>query len=286
VPLPHEYLPATGVARGELVLLHGWGSDREVWRPLLALMRPWANITLLDLPGCAPGQTARPLEQVLDDILDCCPKQAVYVGWSLGGQLALELAVSRPARVSALVTICANLRFVADGDWPGMSPEAFRRFCEGVQSDPAAALRRFHALQVTGARRPRALLRGLRRLTRQGKASLDLLTGLSWLETLDRRGAPGTLRQPQLHLQAQRDALVPAISAASFGCPSAQVTVLTDACHLAPLDAPERLASELARFLEDTERPQPGRGTTALEKKDVAASFSRAAASYDSAAHL
>ena len=53
--LSFEYLPATGGARQELVLLHGWGSNREIWRSLLVPLRPWANITLVDLPGCAPG---------------------------------------------------------------------------------------------------------------------------------------------------------------------------------------------------------------------------------------
>ena len=52
--ISHEYLPALQGARQELVLLHGWGSNREIWRPLLADLRSWANITLLDIPGCAP----------------------------------------------------------------------------------------------------------------------------------------------------------------------------------------------------------------------------------------
>ena len=55
--LHHEYLPATSATQQELVRLHGWGCNREVWRPLLMLLRPWANITLLDLPGCAPGSS-------------------------------------------------------------------------------------------------------------------------------------------------------------------------------------------------------------------------------------
>ena len=45
-----EYLPATEGARQELVLLHGWGSNRDIWRPLLVALRPWAywNIVLDD----------------------------------------------------------------------------------------------------------------------------------------------------------------------------------------------------------------------------------------------
>ena len=46
-----EYLPATGRPPQDLVLLHGWGGNRELWRPLLAQLRQWANVTLLDIPG-------------------------------------------------------------------------------------------------------------------------------------------------------------------------------------------------------------------------------------------
>ena len=76
MPVHQEYLPATRAAQQELVLLHGWGSNREVWRPLLVMLRPWANITLLDLPGCAPGAAsggAPELAGLLANILQCCP---------------------------------------------------------------------------------------------------------------------------------------------------------------------------------------------------------------------
>ena len=74
--LAGEYLPATVAAEQELVLLHGWGSDRGIWRPLLPLLRPWANITLMDLPGCAPGVDAGEapqLEPLLAAVLALAP---------------------------------------------------------------------------------------------------------------------------------------------------------------------------------------------------------------------
>ena len=112
-----EYLPATDNASQELVLLHGWGSNPAVWRTLLASMRPWANIRLLELPGCAPGANCSSEETALEDvllaILQVSPPKAVYVGWSLGVQLALELAARYPQRVAALITVCSNPRFVA-----------------------------------------------------------------------------------------------------------------------------------------------------------------------------
>jgi len=294
VPLHYEYLPATEAAQQELVLLHGWGCNLEVWRPLLVLLRPWANITLLDLPGCAPGVDAGnppSLTALLADILDCSPERAVVVGWSLGGQIAVELAEREPERVVAVVTICSNPLFVATRDWPGMDTGVFNAFRRSVQSDPAAALKRFDTLQVTGARRRRPLLQQLQNLPRQ-PASAELLIGLGWLEALDKRASLAKLKQPQLHLFAERDALVPAAVGRSIatrlaGQSSAQVRALPDACHLAPLDCPVDLQQHIRQFLAATGRLQQRPAIASeLAKKDVAASFSRAAAVYDSVAHL
>lgn len=294
MPLQYEYLPATGAARQHLVLLHGWGCNREVWRPLLVLLRPWANITLMDIPGAAPGcglDTVSGLPELLSGILDCCPPEAVYVGWSLGGQLALELAARYPERVLALVTVCTNPLFVAADDWPGMDAEEFRAFASGVKSRPTAALKRFDTLQVTGARHARGLLRQLQSLRRR-PASDELLTGLAWLETLDGRGVLSSLKQPQLHLLAAQDALVPAgvghcIEQRIADHSTTRVRVLPLACHLTPLDVPDILAQEIHGFLATTGTLSDPRMVAAdLEKKAVAASFSRAASRYDSVAGL
>jgi malonyl-CoA O-methyltransferase len=294
VPLCYEYLPATEVAQQELVLLHGWGCNREVWRPLLVLLRPWANITLVDLPWCAPGVDAGgppSLSKLVVDILDCSPEQAVFVGWSLGGQIALELAERDPDRVLAVVTICSNPLFVAVPDWPGMQAKVFDEFRANVQEDPAAALQRFDSLQVTGARHPRQLLRRLQNLQRQ-PATAALLIGLGWLEALDKRKCLARLKQPQLHLFAERDALVPAsvphaMTTQLEAGSSVQIKILPKAPHLAPLDCPVELHQHIRRFLtaagELQERPAT---SSEPAKKDVAASFSRAAAVYDSSAHL
>ena len=294
MPLTFEYLPATGAAEQDLVLLHGWGSNREVWRPLLATLRPWANITLVDLPGCAPGPAVNSLPDLSDvllDILACSPSQATYMGWSLGGQLAIELATRYPSRVAAVATVCSNPRFVAAQDWPGMAASVLADFSAAVSTSPDAALKRFDSLQVNGSEQPRQLLRQLQQLDRE-PASRQLLAGLSWLEELDQRAYLPALSRPQLHLLAEHDGLVPVAVARPLasllaGTPSAQIRVLPGTGHLAPLQSPGELASGLRSFLEGADLLYSGdSGADTLAKKDVADSFSRAARMYDSVAGL
>jgi malonyl-CoA O-methyltransferase len=291
-----EYLPATGNAEQDLVLLHGWGSTREVWRPLLARLRPWANVTLLDLPGCAPGLDAADdyqLEDLLRQVLAAAPQRAVYLGWSLGGQLAIELAAQHAPRVAAVVTVCSNPCFVAQPDWPGMDSETFAGFRSACCADPVTALRRFGSLQVQGARRPRAILRQLQRYQQGRRPGPRLTNGLAWLAQLDQRATLPTLQQPQLHMLTKHDGLVPsalepALSAELRDTLTAQVRmVVGGASHMAPIEVPTELAAGVREFLGSAALLRESFPTdSGPDKKDVAHSFSRAAPTYDSVAQL
>ena len=104
--LTSEYLPTAGDSAVELVLLHGWASSAEVWRPFVARMREHASITLVSWAGSEADP--HDLEALAQGVLAVAPNRAAYVGWSLGGQLAAHIAHQHPERVSALVTIMSN----------------------------------------------------------------------------------------------------------------------------------------------------------------------------------
>ena len=293
VSIGREYLPATDAARVELVLLHGWGCNRNSWRALLLALRPWANITLLDLPGLAPGlsQPGLQLDGLLQAIENRVAGPAVYLGWSLGGQLAMALAVRQPARVTAVITLCSSPRFTAAADWPGMPAVRLDQFSERVAENPATGLRRFDSLQAAGARRPRELRRNLQAM-RKDRSEGPLGTGLQWLAELDQRSDWQQLEVPQLHLLGERDQLLaPGVAAALAQLlaanSAAEVATLEDASHLAPLEQGGEITSRMYRFLETRELLPVKENTPApIAKADVALSFSRAAPLYDSVAQL
>lgn len=293
VSVEREYLPATEAASVELVLLHGWGCNRDIWRALLPALRPWANITLLDLAGLAPGLGAAPvaLDELLANVANAAPPSAVYLGWSLGGQLAMALAARRPEQVSAVITLCSSPRFTATTDWPGMPATSLAQFSRALADNPTTALRRFDSLQIAGAEDGRHLMRVVQGL-RRGRSNGPLETGLQWLAQLDQRASWRELKQPQLHLLGERDQLL----AADLGCALAElmkgnagadVQVLMGASHLALLEQADEISARVQQFLERRGlQDQPPSMPPPLAKTDVALSFSKAASSYDSVASL
>jgi pimeloyl-ACP methyl ester carboxylesterase len=103
-----------GPERGEpVVLVHGWGIHSYLWRRTIpALVTAGYRVHALDLPGhglsdrpLAPGSYALgALTQHLAATFDALAIQrAAVAGQSMGGRIAVELALTQPDRVRSLV---------------------------------------------------------------------------------------------------------------------------------------------------------------------------------------
>ncbi len=290
VRLHSERLPALNQSDDapELVLIHGWGMSSAVFRRWLPQLRLRTNVTLLDLPGCgrSPKQPEITVEALVDQIAAIMPERVVIVGWSLGGQLATLLAARHPQRCAALFLLTSNPKFIADGDWPGLSRETFAAFEAELGRDPAALHRRFLGLQAHGDRNARPLLKWLRE-----SAVLPDLTalrqGLRWLAELDTRPLLAELTLPTVHMLGGVDALVPVALAqrASTLLPQQYFIELDGVGHLPFASAPEICWHHLQSII-NASGLLPRLRPTLRDKRDIAAAFGRAAASYDSAAEL
>ena len=108
-------LPIRSLVAGEglpLVLLHGAGDNSLDWRWVLPTLARKHRVYALDLPGSP--DSARPaanyspafFERFVAAFVDALGiGPATFVGNSLGGLIALRLALSEPARVTALVLV-------------------------------------------------------------------------------------------------------------------------------------------------------------------------------------
>lgn len=286
--LYRERLAAFHDGADELVLLHGWASSSDCWRSALPLLRRHFNVTLVDLPGHGLSRTAMSsnVDAFLEILLAQLPARAIYLGWSLGGMLATAVAARFPERVTALICVASNACFVQTENWPeAMAPHQFEDFAGRFERDTSKALRRFAALQWQGDDNSE---RGGSRLPAPVVTDADTARRLlGWLQTLDNRAALEALSCPALSLFGERDALVPVAAAARMQAlqPALTTRVFAGAGHLPFASQPEAFWVAVLDFCRDHQLLRASE-KGGLSKRDIAASFSRAAGSYDSVAEL
>ncbi|MBS5773924.1 MAG: pimeloyl-ACP methyl ester esterase BioH [Enterobacter cloacae] len=202
-----------GEGDAHLVLLHGWGLNAQVWDCITAELSSHFTLHLVDLPGYgrSRGFGAQTLAQMAQCVLAQAPEKAIWLGWSLGGLVASQVALQAPERVSALVTVASSPCFSARDAWPGIKPEVLAGFQHQLSEDFQRTVERFLALQTMGSDTARQDAR----LLKSAVLSLDMPStevlngGLEILKTVDLREELQNLSLPFLRLYGHLDGLVP-----------------------------------------------------------------------------
>lgn len=208
------YVEAIGSGRTPLVLIHGWAMHGGVFAPLVEALRAHCTLYLVDLPGHGHSRDCTlPLDDLtaLANSLVAATPPAIWLGWSLGGLVALNAALEHPGHVQALAMLCATPRFTAAADWPdGRDPALLRQLAEQLREDYHATLDHFLALETLGSKDPRGELRQLRELVfaRGEPHAAALRQGLALLENADLRDRLDRLRIPNAWIAGRRDRLV------------------------------------------------------------------------------
>jgi pimeloyl-[acyl-carrier protein] methyl ester esterase len=229
----------------DLVLLHGWGMHSGIWGEWLAHLQRYFRVTAVDLPGHGNSrfQGQSEIEEWAAAVLEAAPPRAWWVGWSLGGLVALAAAQQARNRLSGLVLLASTPKFVADQDWGHAVPaEVFNQFARQLETDPGRTLARFLALQVRSAERGNETLRQLRGDLRSRPAADPgaLRAGLRFLQECDLRSAIRAVDMPLFWLLGERDTLIPVHLARDF--PGIASTVISGAGHAPFLSHPQQCA--------------------------------------------
>jgi pimeloyl-[acyl-carrier protein] methyl ester esterase len=197
----------------DLVLVHGWAMHSGVFAPLVRELAPHFRLHLVDLPGHGfsrdDGATLDPAD-CARRIAKAVPR-AIWLGWSLGGLVAMRAALDIPERARGLVLIAASPRFVVGDDWPcGVDPSVFAEFGAGLASDYRGTIERFLALEALGSDHARNELRTLKtQVFARGEPALSALSeGLRVLDASDFRAEIPRLSLPSLWIAGRRDRLV------------------------------------------------------------------------------
>lgn len=120
---------ATGAGDPPFTLIHGWTCDHRAMLPV-ARAFPGHASTLVDLPGHgrSPKAGDYSIEAQAAAALAVAPPRSIWIGHSMGAQVAIAAAVAAPGRVAGLVLL--DPAFIAPH-------EKARAFGESVRSQLA-----------------------------------------------------------------------------------------------------------------------------------------------------
>ncbi|MBI4081128.1 MAG: 2-succinyl-6-hydroxy-2,4-cyclohexadiene-1-carboxylate synthase [Candidatus Lambdaproteobacteria bacterium] len=249
----HAECDAPAPGRPVLVLLHGFTGDGTTWEPVREGLRRRGRTVAVELLG--HGRSPAPddvapyrMEACLDQLEALLARLGIgpawWVGYSMGGRVALQVGVRKPHLVAGLVLESAT---------PGLESPAER--AERVAADEAlaagigrdgleafverwTALPMFEGLTRLPAGRKAALRAQRLRNAPQGLA--NSLRGMGTGSMPSAWGALGRLAVPTLLLAGGRDAKFVAIARAMAGLiPGSTLALIPEAGHNVHEEAPE-----------------------------------------------
>ncbi len=253
-----------------LVLLHGFTGSAKSWGPLLDT---FANIgfQVIALDMLGHGQSSAPADPKRYDIehcradilaalqqLDVAPQQAILLGYSMGGRVALYTALSGYFRALILESTSPGLLDPAERAQRQQSDNALadRIEREGVRAfiDYWQDIPLFASQQTMPQDR-----RAAQRVQRLDNNAIGLANSLRGL---------GTGVQPALHSQLQELTLPVLLMAGALDSkfctiahqmapqlPNSRLAIVSDAGHTIHLEQPERFATLLHAFHESITDP-------------------------------
>jgi 2-succinyl-6-hydroxy-2,4-cyclohexadiene-1-carboxylate synthase len=235
-----------------VLLLHGFTHTGSSWDRVVAALGERYRVLAPDIRGHGAAAQSRPvtLDAVIGDLDSLAPLDGfTLAGYSMGGRIALHVALAMPGRVRRLVLIGAS---------PGISEPEQRRLRREADERLAAELehvsieefaRRWEQTPVLSGL-PDDLLARVRadrlRSTPDGLARVLRGLGTGVLPSLwDRLGE---LPMPVTLIVGERDQKFRAIAAEMGGMiDQAEVMVVPGAGHAVHLEAPDAVAEKIAR---------------------------------------
>ncbi|EMR13221.1 Biotin synthesis protein bioH [Methylophaga lonarensis MPL] len=199
----------------DLVLLHGWSMHSGIWQPLIEPLQQQFRVHLVDLPGHGLSQWQAQdlqLDAVVDQLAEGLSFPAIWLGWSMGGLIALRLAQRYPTQVQRLILMAATPQFVQTKDWTTAMPaEVFQSFASKLGDNISATLQQFLLIQAKGAVHARQQIRQIAEDLAAGPTPQTgaLREGLDLLLNENMRPAVQQLHCPLQWILGSRDSLIP-----------------------------------------------------------------------------
>ena len=236
-----------------IALIHSLGMDRLFWTPVTERLAKDASVLVYDCRG--HGQSAKPkgpytVELFADDLADLLDHvgwhSAIVAGASMGGSISLAFAAAYPLRTLALGLIDTTAWYSAPDAW---EERARRALHEGLASMIEFQTKRWFT-DAFRAANPEVTRRATDTfLANDPEAYAETCRMLG---ACDLTAALPRLKMPTVIVVGEEDYATPFAMAETMhrDITGSTLVVLPQARHLTAIEAPGRVATELARLTE------------------------------------
>jgi pimeloyl-ACP methyl ester carboxylesterase len=243
-----------------VVLIHGFPLDRGMWEAQEAEVGSVYRIIAPDLRGA--GESAVPdgvytVDLLADDVIETLDAlelddPVVIGGLSMGGYVALSIALRYPGRVRGLMLM--NTRAAGDSPAAAQVREDLARELEAAGKPDAVVDSMLPKLfaPISYARHPELVAMVKERALRSSAQGLaNTLRGLAIRP--DRTADLGRITTPTLVLAGADDQIMPHSDAQILagGIPNSRIVTIPDAGHLAPLENKTAANAAILDFLRE-----------------------------------
>jgi 3-oxoadipate enol-lactonase len=232
-----------------IIFLHGFPLDHGTWLPVAQLLKEKARCVLPDLRGLGKSPVVGNEATILllaEDITRLMDKleipQAVFVGHSFGGYIAMQLAHSFPDRVRGLGLVATR----SEPDTPEKAAERLQSREDVLRNGSAALVKSMAARLTDDPSLLPDLIRIMEKTDPQGVAMAQFAMAnrndaTPWLEKIN---------LPVVVVSGSRDEIVPEESMKKMAqrCSCGKYYSSSKATHMVPMEEPELIA----RALEET----------------------------------
>lgn len=243
--------------RGEtLMLIHGLGDDHRAWRRTLPGLMLRHRVVLYDLRGHGetslggPDRTLRQLGGDLVALMDSIGIARAHIaGFSLGGTVAMRVAIDHPARVHRLVLVATSSRVGKS------AAEWYRQRAEMVeQRDPRLRDTLDRDTADVYSESPAELEAGLlirRQSTSDPRGYGNACSAMAALNAAPLDPELGQISAPTLIVASELDKHCPpkAAEIIAAGIKVNRLEVIPGAGHPIPVEKPGELAGSMNSFL-------------------------------------
>jgi 3-oxoadipate enol-lactonase len=240
-----------------LTLIHGLGTDVRLWAPIVQRLKN--NFTVLAFDTRGSGKTAKPEEaytigQMAGDAAtfmeQICGKAVRVLGFSMGGTVAMELAISRPELVERLALVSTPPSW--NGPFP--PPEHTRELFRRTDVSPELLTEVYETIFGSEYRKrtPAQGYIDLRLNDENPQPLYAYLNQLHALETHELNKNIPSISAPTLIVAGNEDKVVPPQNASWLkeNIPGARLKLFEGAGHMIPVEMPDRLAAEILNDLQ------------------------------------